>query len=91
MGLSDRLRQASSYVRKLWVSLGPDGYSAYRRERKHERKQADRAREGAQNSAERVREETEREREYDQRYRREREGDIAPERIERAEEMGPDR
>jgi hypothetical protein len=91
MGLWDKLRQASSYVRKLRVSLGPDSYSAYKRERKHERKQADRDRQGAKDAAERVSEEAEREREYDERYQREREGDIAREWVERAEGMGPDR
>jgi hypothetical protein len=87
----EKLRQAISYVRRLRLSLGPDSYFAYKRERKHERKQADRDRWGAKDSAEREREEAEREREYDERYEREREGDVARERTERAEGMGPDR
>jgi hypothetical protein len=88
MGLWEKLRHATSYVRQLRLSLGPDSYSAYKRERKHERKQAERDRRGAKDSAEREREEAERGREYDVRYEREREGDVAR---ERAEGMGPDR
>ena len=91
MGLSDKLRQASSYLRKLRRSLGPDSYSQYKRKRNYERKQADHDRDRAQDSAERERETAEREREHGERYEREREGDIARERIERAEGMGPDR
>jgi hypothetical protein len=91
VGLWEKLRHASSDVRRLRLSLGPDSYSAYKRERKHERKQADRDREGAKDSAEREREEAQRAREYDERYEREREGDIARERTERAEGTGPDR
>jgi hypothetical protein len=91
MGLSDKLRQASSYVRKLWRSLGPDSYSQYKRKRNYERKQADYGRDRAQDFAERERETAEREREHGERYEREREGDIARERTERAEGMGPDR
>ena len=91
MFLWDKLRQAGNYVRKLRLSLGPDSYFQYKRGRKHERKQADHARRHAKNSAEGDREEAERGREYEERYTREREGDIARERTERAEEMEPDR
>ena len=91
MGLSDTLRQATSYLRKLRLSLGPDSYSQYKRARKHERKQADHARERAKDSADREREKAEREREHEERYQREREGDIERDRTERAEGMGPDR
>jgi hypothetical protein len=91
MGLSDKLRQASSYLRKLRLSVGPDSYSQYKRERKYERNQADHDRERAKDSAEREREKAEREREHEERYQREREGDIDRERTERAEGMGPDR
>jgi hypothetical protein len=91
MGLWDKLRQASNYLRKLRLSLGPGSYYQYKRGRKHERKRADHAREHAKDSAERESEETERGREYEERYTREREGEISPERTERAEEMEPDR
>jgi hypothetical protein len=91
MGLWDKLRQASNYLRKLRLSLGPDSYFQYKRGRKHEGKQADHAREHAKDSAEGVREETERGREYEERFTREREADVARERTERAEEMEPDR
>jgi hypothetical protein len=91
MGLWDKLRQASDYLRKLRLSLGRDSYYQYKRGRKHDRKQADHAREQAKDSAGREREEVERGREYEERYTREREGDIARERTERAEEMEPDR
>ena len=91
MGLWDKLRQASDYLRKLRVSLGRDSYYQYKRARKHDRKQADHAHEQAKDSAGREREEVERGREYEERYTREREGDIARERTERAEEMEPDR
>jgi hypothetical protein len=91
MGLWDKLRQASNYLRRLRVSLGPDSYYQYKRGRKHERKQADHAREHAKDSAERERQQAEREREYEERYTGEREGDIAREQTERAEEMEADR
>jgi hypothetical protein len=91
MGLRDKLRQASDYLRKLRLSLGRDSYYQYKRGRKHERKQADRAREHAKDSTEGDREEAERGREYEERYTREREGDIARDRTERAEEIEPDR
>jgi hypothetical protein len=91
MGLWDRLRQAGNSLRKLRPSRGPDSYFQYEQGRKSERKQADRAREHARDSAERERGKAEREREYDERYTREREGDIAQERTEGAEEMEPDR
>jgi hypothetical protein len=91
MGLWDKLRQASSYLRKLRQSVGPDSYYQYKRGRKHERKQADHAREHAEDSAERAHEEAQRGRDYQERYTREREDDIGRERTERAEEIEPDR
>lgn len=94
MGLWDKLRQAGNNLRKLRLSLGPDSYHQYKRGRKYERKQADRAdraREQAKDSAQREREGAERGRGYEERYAREREGDIAPERTERAEETEADR
>jgi hypothetical protein len=91
MVLWDKLRQAGNNLRKLRLSLGPDSYFQYKRGRKRERKQADRARERAKDSAQREREEAGRGREYEERYTREREGDITRERTERAEEMEPDR
>jgi hypothetical protein len=97
MGVRDQLRQASSYLRKLRLPLGPDSYFQYKRERNYERKQADHARWHAKDSAARERAEAdrergkaERERQYDERYTRERGGDIARERTERAEETEPD-
>ena len=91
MGLWDKLRQASSYLRELRLSLAPDSYYQYKRRRQNERDQSDRAREHRKDSAERGRETEEREREYEGRYTREREGDIAREPPERAEGMEPDR
>ena len=85
MGLWGKLRQATDYLRKLRLSLGPDSYFQYKRGRKHERKQADRAREHAKDSAERGREDTERGREYEKRYARGRERDIARKRAEKTE------
>jgi hypothetical protein len=91
MVLWDKLRQAGNYLRKLRLSLGPDSYFQYKRRRKHERKQADHAREQTKDSAEGEREEVQRGHEYEERYRHEREGDIARERTERAEDVEPDR
>jgi hypothetical protein len=91
MVLWDKLRQAGNNLRKLRLSLGPDSYYQYKRGRKYERKQADRAREQAKDSAQREREVAGRGRGYEERYAREREGDIARERTERAEETEPDR
>jgi hypothetical protein len=90
MGLWDKLRQSGDYLRKLRLSLGPDSYFQYKRGRKHERKQAGDARDQAQDSADRERQKAERGREYEERYAREREGDIAQERAERAKQMEPD-
>jgi hypothetical protein len=86
MGLGDKLKQSSDYLRKLRVSRGPDSYFQYEREREHERKQADRAREDAQDSADLKRDNADRERRYEARYTREREGEVARGRTERAEE-----
>jgi hypothetical protein len=93
MGLLDNLRQASNYLRKLRLSLGPNSYFQYKRERKYTRKQAEHAREHA---ADTERDETEhgrerrenaaREREYDERYARERNDQVAR---EQAEEVDP--
>ena len=91
MGLRDKLRQATAYLRKLPSSVGPDSYSDYRREREQERKHADRVREHAQDSADLEREKADRERRYEERYARERDGEIARERTERAEETESDR
>ena len=97
MGLWGKLRQATDYLRKLRLSLGPDSYFQYKRGRKSERKQADRAREQAEDSAQRTRaeaargrEKAERKRGYDQRYTREREGDAAQEQTKPPEELERD-
>jgi hypothetical protein len=90
MGLWDKLGQASSYVRKLRGSLGPDSYFQYRGAREDERKRADHERERAMDSAERERREAERAREHGERYATERERDIARELSERGEEVEPD-
>jgi len=91
MGVRDKLSQASIYLRKLRLSLGPDSYFQYKRGRKHERKQADHAREQAKDSIERERDEADRGREYEERYTHEREADVLRERTERAGDRGPDR
>jgi hypothetical protein len=92
MGRLDKLRQASNYLRKLRLSLGPDSYFHYKRERKYVRKQADHARQHTMESADREREEAEhgrekaaRERGYEERYARERKRDAAPEQTKEAE------
>jgi hypothetical protein len=83
MGLWDKLGRASDYLRKLRLSLGPDSYFQYKRERKQadEAREREAAREREQGRAERERELAEgdaaRDREYEARYAREREGDIA--------------
>jgi hypothetical protein len=90
-GSLNKLRQASNYLRKLRLSLGPDSYFQYKRQRRYARKQAEHAREHAADSerdeTEHARENASREREYDERYARERKGDAAP---EQAEEVEPD-
>ena len=91
MSAWDKLRQAGGYLRKLRASLGPDSYSQYERKRNRERRQADYVREYERQSAGRERETAERERGYEERYTRDREGDVARERTERAEETEPDR
>jgi hypothetical protein len=95
MGLWDKLRPASDYLRKLRLSLGPESYFRYKRDRNLERK---RAREHAAGSArqeradaERGREEIERERGYEERYTRERAGDGTQEETKRREELETDR
>jgi hypothetical protein len=92
MGLWDKLRRVGDYLGKLRSSLGPDSYFQYKRERTHEREEADHARERAEDSVERGREAergAERERGYGERYARERERDIAREQTERTEEIEP--
>jgi hypothetical protein len=94
MGLWDKLRQVSNYLRKLRLSLGPDSYFQYKREREYQRKQEDHAREDAKDSDEREHAEAERDakrgRDYEERYTRERERDIARERTEQEEEIESD-
>ena len=94
MGLWDKLRQASDYLRRLRLSLGPDSYFQYKRgrrfDRKHARKDATASAQRKRAEAERGREKAEREREYDERYSREREGDAAQERTKRPEGIEPD-
>jgi hypothetical protein len=79
MGVRDKLRRASDYLRKLRLSRGPDSYFQYKRGRNYERKEADHAREQARESSGREREKAQREREYEERYARERENDLAQE------------
>jgi hypothetical protein len=93
MVLWDKLGRVSDYLQRLRLSLGPDSYFHYKRERKYERKRADDAHERVKDSAERERDESERdvrEGEYQERYARERERDIARERSERTDEAEPD-
>lgn len=95
MGLRDNLRQASDYLRKLRLSLGPDSYFQYKRgrklERKHAREQTEDSARRKRAEADRGRETVERQRGYDERYTREREGDAAQEQTKRPEEPEPDR
>jgi hypothetical protein len=95
MGLRDKLRQASDYLRKLRLSLGPDSYFQYKRgrklERKHTREQTEDSARRKRAEADRGRETVERQRGYDERYTREREGDAAQEQTKRPEEVEPDR
>ena len=85
MGLADNLRQASTYLRKLRLSRGPDSYFQYKRQRNQERTEADHARERARDTAERQRREAARERRHEERYAQEREGDLAREQSEPGE------
>jgi hypothetical protein len=95
MGLRDKLRQASDYLRKLQLSLGPDSYFQYKRgrklERKHTREQTEDSARRKRADADRGRETAERQRGYDERYTREREADAAQEQTKRPEELEPDR
>jgi hypothetical protein len=95
MGLRDKLRQASDYLRKLRLSLGPDSYFQYKRgrklERKHTREQTEDSARRKRAEADRGRETVERQRGYDERYTREREDDAAQEQTKRPEELEPDR
>ena len=91
MGLFDKLKQASSSLRRLRVSRGPDSYSQYKGKREYERKRADREREHAKDFAEGEREKAERDREHQERYARDREAAIAHERPERGDDAEPDR
>lgn len=90
MGLWDKLREASTYLRKLRLSRGPDSYFQYKWKREDERKRTDREQEQAKGDAEREREKAERERGYDERYTGERERRLARERTQRPEETEPD-
>jgi hypothetical protein len=90
MGLWDKLREGSDYVRKLRLSRGPDSYFRYKRTRESQRKDAEHERAQAKDLAEREREEAGREREYGERYAAERERDIAREGTKRAEEIEPE-
>jgi serine/threonine-protein kinase RsbW len=66
--------QLIAYLRKLRLSLGPDSYFRYKRDRKYERREAERAREHAHAVELEVQEaqrDAERERGYRQRYERE--------------------
>jgi hypothetical protein len=87
MGLWDKLRDARNYVRKR---RGPDSYFQYKRKREEERKTAEHERGRARDYAETERGEAERGREYEERYRADRESDIAGKLTERAEEVEPD-
>jgi hypothetical protein len=91
MAFWDKLRQVGNYPRKLRLSFGPDSYFRYKAERKYESKQADRDRQHAEESAERKGADAERDRAYEERYARERESDIGPERDDQAEEIEPER
>ena len=75
MGLGDKLRQGSNYLRKLWLSRGPDSYFQYKLGRDVKRREADHAAEHEREEAEHGREKAERERGYDERYAREHESD----------------
>jgi hypothetical protein len=89
MGIWGKLRRATDYLRKLRLSLGPDSYFQYKRQRNYERKEADHARRHArvvaEGEREHGREKAAREREYEERYARGREGDVAADRTQEAE------
>jgi hypothetical protein len=90
MRLLDKLRQVSSNLRRLRLSLGPDSYFQYKRRRKYEGEQADRARRYATESAGRERRRADtaaREREFGARYEREGGRDAG---ADRPEEPEPD-
>jgi hypothetical protein len=75
MGLWDKLKQASSSLRKLRLSRGPDSYFQYKLGRDSDRKEADRAAEWKRDEAERGRQKAKREHGYEERYTRERDND----------------
>ena len=75
MGLWDKLREGSNYLRKLRLSRGRDSYFQYKLGRDVKRKEADHFAEHEREEAEHGRERAERERGYDERYTRERESD----------------
>jgi hypothetical protein len=94
MGLRGKLRQATDYLRKLRLSLGPDSYFQYKRGRKSEQHAREQAADSAQRTrakAKRGREKAERERGYDQRYTRESEADAAQEQTKPPDELELDR
>ena len=64
-----------AHLRKLRLSLGPDSYFRYKRDREYERREAERAREhthAVQREGEKAERDAERERGYRERYERER-------------------
>jgi hypothetical protein len=87
MGLGDKLMKARDYVRKRW---GPDSYFQYKRKREDQRKDADQGRERARDHAEQERGEAKLGREYKERYRADRQSDIAEKRTEKAEDVEPE-
>jgi len=71
MSLTDKPTQVITYLRKLRLSLGPDSYFRYKRDRKYEHKDAERARARVQAVAredEQAARDAARERDYHDRY-----------------------
>ena len=75
MGLWDKLKDASTYLRRLRLSRGPDSYFQYKFDRDSEREEADSYAEHKREEVERGRKKAKRERGYEERYTRERESD----------------
>ncbi len=71
MGLGDKLKIISDYVRQRWRSTDPDSYDQYRLGREHDRKQTAHSREDVARHGEQERKEAERGRAYEERYRAE--------------------
>jgi hypothetical protein len=68
MGLGDKLKIISDYVRERWRSTDPNSYDQYRLGREHDRNETAHSREDVARHRDQERNEAERGREYEERY-----------------------